>query len=103
MEWIFIASPALGPILAVFIVRSFAARSLWLQLGAAALAGAAIGAFLLSAASGMASAVNPAVAMIRGAAAGAVTGLLIGGLFLAVLSIYHRSRINNRSESTKKY
>ncbi|MFQ5640349.1 MAG: hypothetical protein ACE5IR_20410 [bacterium] len=97
MEWIFILSPASVPLLAVVIVRHFAPHSLWLQLGAAALGGAATGAFLLSAASAMASAVSPPAAMMRGAAVGSVAGLLIGGLFQLLVAFWHWVRGRNTS------
>ena len=82
MERLLILSPLFVPLLAVVIIRRLVPHSVWLQLGAASFGGAICGAFLLSAASAMTSAVSPATAMLRGAAFGAGAGLVVGVLYL---------------------
>lgn len=90
MEWIILVAPVIVPVAAMFITRRLGWRSTWLQLSAAAILCAALGAFLGSAASAMASAVRPEIALLRGAGAGLLFGLAVGVFYIAIAALWRR-------------
>ena len=90
MELTILLAPVIVPVAAMYIVRRLGWRSTWSQLSAAAILCAALGAFIGSAASAMASAVRPEIAMLRGAGAGLLFGLAVGILYLAIAVLRRR-------------
>lgn len=96
MELLIILAPVVVPITAMYLARRWGWQSVWVQIGAAGIASAALGSFIGAAASAMASAYRPETAMLRGAGFGFLYGAGIGIIYIAIVAL--RRRLARRVE-----
>jgi hypothetical protein len=90
MEFLILLAPIIVPVTAMYLARRWGWQAVWVQLGAAGIASAALGSFIGAAASAMASAYRPETAMLRGAGLGFLSGVGIGVLYIAVTALQRR-------------
>lgn len=93
MALILVTSLLWAPLVGFFGLRRLVPDSVMAQLVGTVMGGSAAGAFLASAASAMATAVDPNDAMRRGAMIGAGTGIAIGALCLGVTWAWRRVQL----------
>lgn len=90
MLWLVLAVLALVPLLGFVATYRLSGRRWLPAVIVAALIGAALGAFLASAGSAMATSVNPTTAMLRGGGMGLLGGVTVGGVAAAVMAVWQR-------------
>lgn len=90
MELLIILAPVVVPVTAMYLARRLGWQSVWVQIGAAGIASAALGSFIGAAASAMASAYRPETAMLRGAGYGFLYGVGIGSIYIAIVALRRR-------------
>jgi hypothetical protein len=90
MEYLILLAPVVVPLTAMYLARRAGWQSMWMQLGAAGIASAALGSFIGAAASAMASAHRPETAMLRGAGFGLLYGVGIGIVYIAIVALRRR-------------
>lgn len=74
------------------VVRLFGVKQWWWLLLASVVGGVLAGMFITSAASAMATAVNPQSALLRGGLIGLGAGLVVGALILLLATAVTRTR-----------
>lgn len=90
MEWMILLAPVVVPVGALYLMRRWGGRSIWLQLAVAGIVSSALGGFLAAAASAMATSVRPETAVLRGAGIGFVFGVSVGILYLIIVKLWQR-------------
>lgn len=90
MLWLVLAVLALVPLIGFVVTYRISGRRYLPSILVAAVIGAAIGAFLASAGSAMATSVNPTTAMLRGGGMGLLGGAVVGGMIALVMWFWRR-------------
>lgn len=90
MNFFLFLTPVVVPLAAIYLARRWGWQSLWAQLSAAGITTAVLGSFIGAAASALASAYQPEMAMLRGAGFGFLYGVGVGVIYLAIAALRRR-------------